>query len=215
MALWIGITLLALLALLASEFRESQVGKWITKPLASTGFLLTAYQAGAWNTAYGQWIFVALVLSWFGDVFLIPKSRRAFLFGLISFLLGHLAFAVAFLQFGIHGVWAGSVIAIVLIVGIAVGFWLKPHVESGMWVPVIAYIIVISSMVVTAVGSYGIHRIVWIPWGAILFYVSDLAVARNRFVAPSFFNRLWGLPCYYVAQLILAWSCSLVPVVKL
>jgi uncharacterized membrane protein YhhN len=40
--------------------------------------------------------------------------------------------------------------------------------------------------------------------GALLFYVSDLAVARNRFVAPGFANRAWGLPAYYAGQMLLA-----------
>jgi len=42
--------------------------------------------------------------------------------------------------------------------------------------------------------------------GAALFFVSDLAVARDRFVAPGFANRLWGLPAYYAGQLLIAWS---------
>jgi len=40
--------------------------------------------------------------------------------------------------------------------------------------------------------------------GALSFYVSDLAVARDRFVAPGFSNRLWGLPLYYGGTLLLA-----------
>jgi len=43
--------------------------------------------------------------------------------------------------------------------------------------------------------------------GALMFLVSDLAVARDRFVAQGFINRLWGLPLYYAAQLVLA-SCA-------
>ncbi|MCP4006145.1 MAG: lysoplasmalogenase, partial [bacterium] len=40
--------------------------------------------------------------------------------------------------------------------------------------------------------------------GALMFYVSDLAVARDRFVATGFDNRIWGLPLYYCGQLVLA-----------
>jgi len=40
--------------------------------------------------------------------------------------------------------------------------------------------------------------------GAVLFFLSDLLVARDRFVAPGFGNRLLGLPLYYAAQLLLA-----------
>ena len=44
--------------------------------------------------------------------------------------------------------------------------------------------------------------------GAIVFAASDVAVARDRFVARSFVNRAWGLPAYYAAQLVLAWSVN-------
>ena len=34
----------------------------------------------------------------------------------------------------------------------------------------------------------------------------DLFVARQRFVAEAFINRLIGLPLYYAGQLLIAWS---------
>ena len=40
--------------------------------------------------------------------------------------------------------------------------------------------------------------------GAFAFYLSDLSVARDRFVREALVNRLWGLPLYYAAQLCLA-----------
>ena len=69
--------------------------------------------------------------------------------------------------------------------------------------PLLAYVVTISLMVVVAAGAMGAGGVL-IPLGALLFYVSDLAVARDRFVAPGFANRLWGLPLYYTATLILA-----------
>jgi uncharacterized membrane protein YhhN len=42
--------------------------------------------------------------------------------------------------------------------------------------------------------------------GALLFAASDLAVARDRFVRPALRNKLWGLPAYFAAQLLLAAS---------
>jgi hypothetical protein len=37
----------------------------------------------------------------------------------------------------------------------------------------------------------------------VLFYLSDLAVARQRFVHASFVNRAFGLPLYYAAQILI------------
>lgn len=210
MTTWIVVSLVALAGLLVAEAKNSQLGKWLTKPIASTGFLMVAYTAGAFQTQYGIAVFVALVLSWFGDVFLIPHSRKSFLFGLISFLLGHVGYCVAFAMYSFNTLWAGVTFAIALVIGLVVGKWLKPHTGDNMWKPVIAYIVVISVMVVTAVAAYPGTQIYWIPVGAILFYLSDLSVARNRFIKEAFYNRLWGLPFYYVGQLILAYTCSLV-----
>ena len=42
--------------------------------------------------------------------------------------------------------------------------------------------------------------------GAVLFFISDLAVARGRFVADTFTNKAWGLPTYFGGQLLIAWS---------
>jgi uncharacterized membrane protein YhhN len=67
---------------------------------------------------------------------------------------------------------------------------------------VIAYIAVISTMLAAAAGT----RVPLIAVGALAFYFSDLSVARDRFVAPGFINRAWGLPLYYGAQLLLGWS---------
>jgi uncharacterized membrane protein YhhN len=69
-----------------------------------------------------------------------------------------------------------------------------------------AYIAVISVMVVAAAGTYALAGNGWIPLGAVGFYLSDLSVARDRFVKEEFLNRIWGLPLYYAAQVALAWS---------
>ena len=42
--------------------------------------------------------------------------------------------------------------------------------------------------------------------GAIAFYLSDLFVARDRFLKNDFINRLVGLPLYYLGQFLLAFS---------
>ena len=42
--------------------------------------------------------------------------------------------------------------------------------------------------------------------GALLFYISDIFVARQRFLKAEFVNRLIGLPLYYGGQFMLAFS---------
>jgi len=202
------VTIAATAALLLAEQRDSRIGVWIAKPIAAAGFIGAAVANGALDSVYGEWILAGLVLSFFGDVLLIPHdAKRAFLAGLVSFLLGHLAYTGAFALRGLDT--TATAIAAVPVAGASIVAlrYLWPHVQSRapkMQRPVLAYLAVISTMLVCAAGTVGRGGDLRILVGAIAFYVSDLAVARQRFVAPSFTNKLWGLPLYFGAQLLLA-----------
>lgn len=198
-------TIAATAALLAAERASWQPGVWIAKPLAAAGFVGAAWANGALETPYGLWIFLGLVLSAVGDVLLIPKqSPRAFLAGLGSFLLGHVAYTFAFAVRGLDPITVAVAMLAVLAMGLAVLRRLLVHVPEKMRRPVLAYVVVISAMLVCAAGTVGRAGIPAIFAGAFAFYLSDLAVARQRFVQRSFANKAWGLPLYFGAQLILA-----------
>jgi len=204
---WILFTLACVGALLAAERHHLRWGVVVAKPLASTGFLGTALAAGAAGSPYGRLVLLALALCWLGDVLLIPRgASRAFLLGLTSFLLGHLAFALAFALRGLAPALAGVALVIATPPAALAWRWLAPHVPRSLRLAVLAYVVVISTMVVTAAGTLGAGGGLAIPLGALCFYLSDLAVARERFVASSFWNKAWGLPLYYTATLLLAAS---------
>jgi uncharacterized membrane protein YhhN len=206
---WVILTLAALAALLLAEYREHFPGIAIAKPLAATGYIAVALCAGALDSAYGLCVLAGLVLSWFGDVFLIPKgSPKIFQAGVLAFLLGHVAYAVGFTVRGLAPLVCLGVAAAVLPVAALVLRWLRPRVPDDMQVSVHAYVVVITAMLVLAAGTTAAHGGAMIFAGALLFYLSDLAVARDRFVAPGFENRAWGLPFYFVGQLLLAASVA-------
>jgi uncharacterized membrane protein YhhN len=209
MVAYVAGTALAVAGLLASERAGARAGVWVFKPLASSGFLAAAVAAGALRTGYGRLIFAGLVLSWLGDVLLIPRDSPAvFRAGVLSFLLGHVAFAIAFLARGIDWAWAAA--AGVATVGalLVIVRWLAPHLPADMRGAAHAYMVVISVMVVAAVGTFGARSNLALVAGALAFYLSDLSVARDRFVVNELVNRLWGLPLYYGAQLLLAYSTA-------
>ena len=197
--------ILAVAALLWAELRSYQTGIVIAKPAASTMFVVTALLAGALSSSYGQLILFGLVLSWLGDVFLIPKRQIYFVAGLGSFLLAHLAFSGAFLflPLDMPGL-AGATIAVSIFAAFTLR-WLWPHLPDKLRLAVVAYVGAISLMVALAGGTTtaaGLSLLI----GAVLFAVSDLFVARERFVQSAVANRLWGLPLYYSAQLVFALS---------
>lgn len=200
-----ALTLIALAALLVAEARQARGAKLIAKPLASIGFVAVAVTRGATDAASTTALLVA-GLSLVGDLLLLSRARPYFLAGLFAFLAGHLAYVVAFASRGLAG--AGAIVAAPLLVAglAAVIRWLLPHVRGSMRGPVIAYMLVISLMALAAAATCA-HRATWtIPVGAAMFYLSDVSVALDRFVAPGFVHRAWGLPLYYGGQLLLAWS---------
>lgn len=205
--IWLALTLLALVGLLAAERAGND--PWIRriKPLASVGFLGWALHNGALETSYGVAIFAGLALSWFGDVFLLSRRSHWFLAGLVAFLAAHVAYIAAFV--GLSVSWVGTAMAGAVLLAIAkpVRAWLRPNLPEGMKRPVDAYILVITLMVATAVGAWWAGASGTMLLGAVAFYLSDLSVARDRFVASGFSNRLWGLPMYYAAQLLLGSTC--------
>ena len=136
-----------------------------------------------------------------GDVFLALLQKSAFMLGLISFLGGHVMYVLAFLPLVFNGIFLWGGILVFLIISVYVFFWLNPHLGT-MRGPVLIYIIVITAMVSCGAGVFGNFDIrlpgrLMIFAGAILFYLSDVFVARDRFVKKEYFNRLVGLPTYY------------------
>jgi uncharacterized membrane protein YhhN len=199
-----GVSIMSVAWLLVAERADSPT-RLVAKPLASAGFIAMALASGALDSSYGRWMLVALVLSAIGDVLLLDD--RGFLAGLGSFLGAHLAFAGAFLVRGIGAPGLASIVPLGVF-GWMIVRWLWPHLPSGMRPPVAAYAVAISVMGVFAIATAA-HDWDWrIPLGAVLFIISDTAVARQTFVQASFVNRLWGLPLYYAGQLLLAWAAG-------
>jgi uncharacterized membrane protein YhhN len=180
-------------------------GKWLCKPLAAAAYVWAALAWGALESTYGRWLLAGLVLCWWGDVLLIPRQRRAwFRAGILAFLVGHLAYIAAFLhlRIGLLGLVMGNLMAAALVW--LVWSWLGPRLPSDYRRLVAVYVIVICAMLVAAFAAAdGVDR--WaIALGATFFALSDVSVARDRFVTKAFVNRAWGLPLYFAAQLILA-----------
>ena len=199
---------LALVLVLVGEGSQKRLLVWIFKPLASAGFIALAVTCGAPGSTYGALVLTGLVLSLFGDVLLISRSTLHFRLGLVSFLLGHLAYVAAFISLGPEVIWTGLAAIPLTMAAVVVFLWLRPNLGK-MKVPVLAYVVVITLMVTFAAGTLngagGAVRVL----GAVAFYLSDLGVARDRFVTQGFVNRLVGLPLYYGGQLLLAWSVAL------
>ncbi len=204
-----------LAALLFFEVRKLRKARLGAKTLLSLLFVAAAAIQPAGSPVY-FWIMLAgLILCLAGDVLLALEGKRAFLAGLVAFLLGHVAYAAAFLTLGRPTMLTGWGAALAVVVSGAVFNWLRPHLGK-MFYPVLAYVMVITVMVVgafTVAGTPGLGPAGrgLVLAGALLFYLSDLFVARQRFVSPGRANALAGLPLYYLGQFLLAFSLGVLP----
>jgi uncharacterized membrane protein YhhN len=146
----------------------------VAKPAALAALLICA----ASSPDPKPWLIAALALSLLGDVYLMLPDDR-FIAGLSAFLLGHVAYVVAFASpAGAVLVWlavvlvATSPFAVRILRGVPSGGALRPAV--------VLYMLVIAAMVASAVASGR-----WIAaLGAVLFLCSDTMIAWSRFVSP-------------------------------
>ena len=188
----------SVVALILAERKESERGQWIFKPLASALFVILGFPV------FDGWLFAALVLSFLGDLCLVPKDKRIFRAGILLFLLAHVGFSGAFLARGIDWTWTGLALVPLVVAAALVARWILPKAPKELKGAVIAYMIVITAMVALAVGTHDPAMMV----AALAFWTNDILVARDRFVTRSWLNRAYGLPLYYGAMVVFALTAS-------
>ena len=195
-----------------AEFRGNRRLVYLVKPASTVlviAVALLALLAPDAELPFTLWVVAGLILSLGGDVALMLRTDRAFLIGLVLFLLAHIVYAIGFtLPNGFHAqdLVSGGVL---LAVAVAVYAYLRPGL-GRMQIPVIFYIAVICIMVNRAISTfYGNAFTTTQAWlltlGATLFWLSDLVLAVNRFRHPFEANRL-SLFLYYGGQLLIALS---------
>jgi uncharacterized membrane protein YhhN len=192
----------AVVSLLRAIRVEDRTQEVLSKTAASIAFVILGAIRWSNGDIIGGWLIAGLAFCAAGDVLLLGK--KTFDVGLVAFLLGHALFVAGFHAALPVGRWSLLVLAPLLIVSGVATRWLWPHLGRRCF-SVLAYIIVISAMVWGGVSASAKSVLPWTAAaGALLFYLSDLAVARHRFVHESFMNRAIGLPTYYLGQLLLA-----------
>ena len=199
----------ALGVLLTAEYRERRGLKIVAKAAASAAFVALGALRWMPGDTFGAWTVLGLLLSAGGDLALaLPRGLPA---GMGLFLAAHLTYLAAWHALLPVGSWPWGILAPLVLVAVLVVRWLWPHLGRLRWA-VAAYITVITLMVWGALSlwrSGGAAQGGLVAAGAVLFWLSDLAVARNRFVSKAFVNRAVGLPVYYAAQLLLAFAVGM------
>jgi len=199
--------------LLYTRYRDDPRGVALSKTLSSLLFLGAALLWPAADPGYGAWILAGLVLSLAGDVFLLGESKRAVGAGIGAFLSAHVCYLGALApRADLSGLRPalGALLALPLLAAGGVALRASWPKLGRLAAPAALYFLLLSALAWLALAHWASHPrdpgAALIGLGLGLFFVSDLAVARHRFVAKSFSNKLWGLPAYYVAQHLLAAS---------
>ena len=199
-----------LLVLLYFEKKGAPAGRIATKSLLSLLFVITVFLQPGFPEPFSRNLKVGLILCLGGDVFLALPGVKWFRAGLAAFLLGHVFYILAFHGLAPFSGWLSPANFLILAISLGACRWLWPHL-GAMRIPVLAYVTVITLMVF---GAWAVFQTPGLPFpgralifgGAVLFYLSDLAVARDQFIKKTFSNRLIGLPLYYTGQFLLAFS---------
>jgi uncharacterized membrane protein YhhN len=198
--------LLALLVttLLVAIRRGARRVEAASKTAASLLLLLLAVARCSPGDRFATLMVVGLALCAVGDVLLLRE--RGLDAGLLAFLAGHLAYLAAFQSTLPVAGWSPLPLLPLSALGFGALAWLWPYLGRRR-VPVVLYVVTITAMAwgASATALAGAVRWTAAP-GAVLFELSDLAVARHRFVRPAFWHRAVGLPAYYLGQLLLVLS---------
>ncbi len=191
---------------LAVAHRNKPV-EYLTKPLATALLVGVALALDPREPSMRAWFVAALVLSLLGDVALMVP-RELFVFGLGAFLLGHVAYVAGMHVDGVDGTrfLVGVALAAVAmaVVGTVVLRSVRAGGDPGLAGPVVAYMVVISAMVASAIG---VGRPVMVL-GAASFYVSDALIAWNRFVRALSWAPVAIMVTYHLAQVCLVLSLA-------
>ena len=180
--------------------------EYAAKPLTMV-MLIAAVAAMDVDEPAARWCFLAaLVLSLAGDVFLmLPDRDRWFVFGLGAFLLGHLAYVPGLWLLGTSALGLAAGLVVIVVAVATLGRRILAGVRSSspqLAVPVTAYLVVISLMVVSAFGT-GLGVAIA---GAGLFYASDALIAWTTFIEDQPWGRLVIMVTYHLGQIGLTLS---------
>ena len=200
-----GLKYLILLCVISGilvDFFDYRLLYSVFKPLTTFLIILLVVRFRNSNS-YSKRILLGLIFCLFGDSFLLFENY--FIFGLASFLIGHLFFLYAFIN--VQGwqwpIKTGGGIFVMAALAILV---LSYANLNALLIPVLFYIsiIVLMSWQGIALTQSGVPAYKNISWAVSLFLLSDGLLALNKFYIPFVFSGIIILSTYWLAIFFLA-----------
>jgi uncharacterized membrane protein YhhN len=157
------------------------------------------------DTKFKKLIYSGFIFSLAGDI-LLETADNLFVFGLLSFLVAHIFYIIAFLKRKTVNAIGAAVL--LFIFGSGYYYFLFPGLEK-MAIPVLVYIIVILVMVWSSFAQRKFDRYArFATWGALFFLFSDGLIAYTRFHEPVEYSRYVIILTYWMAQYLIFFSAS-------
>ncbi|MBD2703290.1 lysoplasmalogenase [Spirosoma sp. BT702] len=189
---------------------------YVCKPLIMGLLLYYVWQQFRSATYTGplRWLMVGMGFALLGDVFLMIQEVDLFALGLGAFLVMQICYSRAFwLEIQASGktirprTFSLTAIPFVLYNGIFLfllkpRFFLNPDLKP-LWWPVVGYVFCLSLMGVLAFLRKGLLAYGWVAIGAVLFILSDSAIAIDKFLLPISGATWFIMTTYAIAQYLI------------
>jgi uncharacterized membrane protein YhhN len=157
------------------------------------------------------WFGLGILSSLLGDVLLLCPQDRMFIAGVVAFLFTQLFYLIGF-QDQLLNPTGGSFILLffILLNGIRllrrITGSLRARGDHGLVMPVTVYGLVISLMLYAAMSTifdltWGMGSAFYVSAGALLFWISDLLLAWDKFVSPIKNGRVPRILAYHLGQI--------------
>lgn len=190
--------------------------EYVAKPATMLGLILWfATLLPAVPAAAGTWFLLGMSLFLAGDIFLMLPPVN-FIKGLLAFLLGLIAYIVAFnlprpIFNPLSLVFLAVIVTVALFLLRRINRALRENKQSGLIGPLVAYAVVLCLTFSSTLSTF--LRVDWPPQAAFLaaiggglFALSDSMLAWNRYVKPILNGRLITIITYHLSQLFMATS---------
>lgn len=149
-------------------------------------------------------IVIGLFFCMLGDGFIAVS----FVAGLGSFLIGHVFYLMGFINMSSMNKTRFAALLPIALYSLFIGRQLISALQTegndGLVIPVVAYMLVISLMALTAILTGNL----WATAGSILFVISDSILSWNMFVSAIPYSDVLIMTTYYSAQFLIAGSLA-------
>ena len=210
MLIWLMLALIAALAEAVAVQRNIKKLEFFAKPAVMIFLWIWLYASTALQ-GVTFWFGIGIFMSLLGDMALLSSSDRMFLLGLVAFLLTHVFYLIGFKDELLNFTAWSTVLILFIYVNSArllrrIASAMQANGKGALSIPVIVYGLVISLMLYAAMATmydpaWKTSAALLVTVGAILFWISDLVLAWNKFVSPLKRGRILNILSYHLGQI--------------